>query len=78
MVNEQKYPKINLSDISLGDLNYQKMKNCAKNGNLQSMHDMGMWYETVANDIEMAKYWYKRASDSGYEPADVAYKDLCK
>ena len=76
MGNKLTYPNINLSDIKLGDDNYNKMKSEAMNGSVKDIHNMGMWNQTVKRNIDEAKCWYKKAADMDYEPSIEAYKEI--
>ena len=65
-----------LSDILEDSQEFEIMKNAARNGNPSAQHSIGMWYENVAKDLEMAKIWYKRAADQGHEGAMEAYNNV--
>ena len=54
------------------------MKSAAENGDASAQHNMGMWHQEVAKDLETAKWWYQRATANEHEGAKEALESLAR
>ena len=65
-----------LSEIKESSREFKIMKEAAEKGNASAQHNMGMWYQNVAKDIQTAKMWYTRAKENEHPSAEEALKNL--
>ena len=68
--------KFPLSNIKEASQEFEIMKKAAENGIASAQYCMGMWYQNVAKDIQMAKMWYTRAKENEHPSAEEAIENL--